>query len=127
MLLDSNLIIYAGRPEHGALRDVIAREGPYVSGISKVETLGYHELSEQEKQFLEEFFDAADVLPVSQSTIAVATRLRQRRRMSLGDALIAGTALTHGLSLATHNTEDFAWIEELEVIDPLADESEGAG
>jgi len=43
--------------------------------------------------------------------------------MSLGDALIAGTALSHGLPLATHNTKDFAWVEELEVIDPLANKS----
>ena len=63
------------------------------------------------------------MLPVSHSAIAEATRLRQQRRMSLGDALIAGTALSHGLPLATHNTEDFAWIEALEVIDPLANKS----
>lgn len=123
MLLDSNLIIYAAQPEHEALRDFIAREVPCVSVISKVETLGYHELSEHEKQVLQEFFEAADVLPVSQSAIAAAIRLRQQRRMSLGDALIAGTALSHGLPLATHNTEDFAWIEELEVVDLLSDES----
>ena len=43
--------------------------------------------------------------------------------MSLGDALIAGTALSHGLPLATHNAEDFAGSEELEVVDPLANES----
>jgi predicted nucleic acid-binding protein len=123
MLLDSNLIIYASQPQHGALRRFIAREVPYVSAVSKVETLGYHELGEDEKRFLEEFFDAAEVLPVSGSAITVAIRLRQKRRMSLGDALIAGTALSHGVPLATHNEEDFAWIEELEVVDPLANES----
>ena len=42
--------------------------------------------------------------------------------MSLGDALIGGTALNHDLRLATHNTEDSEWIERLEVIDPLAGE-----
>ena len=72
-------------------------EASYVSVVSKVETLGYHELGKNERRFLEAFFDAADMLPVSQSTVAVAIRLRQRRRMSLGDALIAGTALSHGL------------------------------
>jgi hypothetical protein len=123
MLLDSNLIIYACQPHHGALRDLIAREAPYVSVISKVETLGYHELGENEQRFLEAFFDAAEVLPVSGSAITAAIRLRQKRRLSLGDALIAGTALSHGLPLATHNTEDFTWIEELEVIDPLANKS----
>jgi len=103
MLLDSNLIIYAAGPEHEALRDFIARESPYISVISKVETLGYHELGENERRFLQAFFDAAEVLPVSQATVVAAIRLRQRRRMSLGDALIAGTALSHGLPLATHN------------------------
>ena len=96
---------------------------PFVSAVSKVETLGYPKLSEKEKQFLEEFFEAAEVLPISGPVIAEAIRLRQQRRMSLGDALIAGTVLSHGQELATHNTEDFAWIEELEVIDPLANES----
>lgn len=123
MLLDSNLIIYAARPKHEGLRRFIAREAPYVSVISKVETLGYHELGENERQFLEEFFDASEVLSVTQSTVAVAIRLRQKRRMSLGDALIAGTALSYGLSLATHNAEDFAWIEELDVVDPLSNKS----
>lgn len=122
MLLDSNLIIYASRPQHAALRTFIAREVPSVSAISKVETLGYPDLTEAETQFLEAFFEAAEVLPVSQSAITEAIRLRQERRMSLGDALIGGTALSHDLRLATHNTEDFDWIEELEIIDPLAGE-----
>lgn len=120
ILLDSNLIIYASRSEHEALRTFIAREAPFVSAVSKVETLGYHELGEQEKTFLNEFFGAAEVLPVSEGVIASSIQLRQRRRMSLGDALISGTALTHSLTLATHNTDDFHWIESLDLVDPIA-------
>lgn len=119
MLLDSNLIIYASRPVHSALRTFIARQVPSVSAVSKVETLGYPDLTEEEKQFLEAFFDAAEMLPVSQPVITQTIQLRQQRRMSLGDALIGGTALSRDLRLATHNTEDFAWVEELEIIDPL--------
>ena len=119
MLLDSNLIIYASRPVHSALRTFIARQVPFVSAVSKVETLGYPDLTEEEKQFLEAFFDAAEMLPVSQPVITQTIQLRQQRRMSLGDALIGGTALSRDLRLATHNTEDFAWVEELEIIDPL--------
>lgn len=119
MLLDSNLIIYASRPEHSALRTFIARQVPFVSAVSKVETLGYPDLTEEEKQFLEAFFDAAEMFPVSQPVITQAIQLRQQRRMSLGDALIGGMALSRDLRLATHNTEDFAWVEELEIIDPL--------
>ncbi|NBC01274.1 MAG: PIN domain-containing protein [Bacteroidetes bacterium] len=120
MLFDSNLIIYAAQPEHASLRNFIAREVPCVSVVSKVETLGYHALEKEEKRLLAAFFDAADVLPVSDSTVSAAIRLRQKRRMSLGDALIAGTALSYGLELATRNVEDFLWIDELVVFDPFS-------
>ena len=123
MLFDSNLIIYAARPECEDLRDLIAQEAPSVSAVSKVETLGYPELSEQETRFLEELFEVAKVLPVSESVVTEAIRPRRQRSMSLGDALIAGTALSHDVSLATHNTTDYEWIETLGVTDPLAEKS----
>ncbi|RMF60678.1 MAG: type II toxin-antitoxin system VapC family toxin [Bacteroidetes bacterium] len=119
MLLDSNIIIYASRPEHAFLRDFIEQHAPCVSGVSYVETLGYHRLHEQEKHFLEIFFEAADVLPLSERVLKQAVRLRQQRSMSLGDALIAGTALAYDLTLVTRNTDDFAWIEGLTLMNPF--------
>ena len=121
MLLDSNLIIYATRPERGALRAFIAEHAPKVSVVSKVETLGYHRLSYRELRRLTAFFEAAEVLGVSNAVVDAAIQLRQQRKMTLGDALIAGTALTSDLRVATHNTQDFEWIDELDVIDPLSD------
>jgi predicted nucleic acid-binding protein len=122
VLLDSNLIIYASRPQHEALRTFIARGTPSVSVVSKIETLGYHKLGEQEKEFLDEFFDAAEVLPVFEAVVTESIRLRQQRRMSLGDAMIAGTALSRNLTLATYNTSDFEWIQSLDIVDPVAEE-----
>jgi predicted nucleic acid-binding protein len=46
--------------------------------------------------------------------VARATRLRRRRKISLGDAIIAAKALVQGVALATANVEDFAWIDEFE-------------
>ena len=43
-----------------------------------------------------------------------------RLKISLGDSLIAATALTSDLTLATHNVSDFDWIEEFKVVDPFA-------
>jgi hypothetical protein len=68
-LIDSNLIIYAAQSAHDELRSYIANEAPAVSVVSKVETLGYHGLDPDEKVFLEDFFDAAIVLPVSQDAV----------------------------------------------------------
>lgn len=118
-LIDSNLIIYAAQPGHGKLHQYIGDEVPLVSVVSKVETLGYHDLKPNEQTFLEELFNKMLILSISEQTISKAISLRQQRRMSLGDALIAGTALSHNLRLATHNTSDFDWISALEVFDPL--------
>ena len=43
--------------------------------------------------------------------------------MSLGDAIIAATALIHGLTLATRNVRDFHWIDELTILDPITDKA----
>ena len=121
MLLDSNIIIYAAQAEHAKLRQFIADHTPAVSVISYIETLGYHHLSEEEQRFLERFFQATEVLPVSDTVVQWAIRLRQRRRMTLGDAIVAGTAVEHGRILVTHNTDDFRWISEIKLLDPLAE------
>ena len=120
MLLDSNIIIYASQPEHTNLRAFIAEHAPAVSAISFVEVLGYHGLTPEERDAFEEFFRASRVLPISETILARAVRLRQQRRMSLGDALISATALVHNLTLVTRNTNDFAWIPDLRVHDPFS-------
>lgn len=119
MLLDSNIIIHAALPEYGALQDFIAKHAPAVSAISRVEVLGYHLLTQQDRSEFEEFFAAATVLPVSDLVITKAIELRQVRKLKLGDALIAGTALAHGLTLVTKDTQDFQWIDGLTLLDPL--------
>ena len=47
--------------------------------------------------------------------------------MTLGDSLIAATALVWDHELVTRNTEDFAWIEGLRVINPFEGREEEAG
>jgi toxin FitB len=119
LLLDSNIIIYAARPEHEALRRLISEHVPKVSIISKIETLGYHLLNSDERRFLEDFFEAAEVLPLTDEIAEEAIRLRQERRTTLGDALIAATARSNGLVLVTRNVEDFGWISGLQLLNPI--------
>jgi len=59
------------------------------------------------------------ILPLSQTVLEQAVKLRQRRRMTLGDALVAGTALAFNRTLVTRNINDFKWIEELSVFNPF--------
>jgi predicted nucleic acid-binding protein len=119
MLLDSNIIIYAAQVENVMLREFIAKHEPVVSALSYVETLGYHRLQEIEKQFLEEFFTVSLILPISQPVIEQAVKLRQIQKMSLGDAIIAATALSYNYQLVTRNIKDFQWIEGLKLLNPF--------
>jgi len=126
VLLDSNIIIYSAQPEHAQLRVLIAEYVPAVSALSYLEVLGYHLLTQQQRQYFEEFFQVAQVLPISQDVLDQAVILRQQRRMTLGDAIIAGTALVHGLTLITRNTDDFRWIAQLELLNPFETDEPGA-
>ncbi|MGD0693831.1 MAG: type II toxin-antitoxin system VapC family toxin [Terriglobia bacterium] len=118
-LIDSNIIIYASRPEHAMLREFIAKNSPVVSAVSFVEVLGYPRISDEERQHFEAFFAAATILPISDAVLHEAVRLRQQRKMALGDALTAATALVHGLTLVTRNTGDFEWVEGLSLHNPF--------
>jgi predicted nucleic acid-binding protein len=122
MLVDSNILIYAAQPAHAHLRQFIAMHTPAVSAVSYVEVLGYPQLDDEERQYLEAFFRLAHVLPLSQAVLDQAVALRQQRKMSLGDALVAGTALAHGLTLVTRNVEDFHWIQGLSLLNPFDSE-----
>jgi len=102
------------------LRQLIADHAPAVSAVSVVEVLGYHKLTAEDRQHFEAFFAAAVVLPISDAVVGRAVVLRQARKMSLGDALVAATALVAGRELKTHNIKDFASIDGLVVSDPPA-------
>ena len=120
MLLDSNIIIYAAQPQHAALRQFIGANVPSVSAISYVEVLGFQALTEPDRAALTAFFAAARILPLDQPVLDRAVALRQQRRMSLGDSLVAATALVHGLTLLTRNASDFRWVPGLQCLDPLS-------
>ena len=119
MLLDSNIIIYSAKPGGAALRSFLEGIRRYVSVISYIESFGYQNLTQEEFQQLETIFRRTQILPLTDDIAEQAISLRQQRRMGLGDAIIAATAITHNLTLVTRNTEDFRWISGLELLDPL--------
>jgi toxin FitB len=120
MLIDSNLIIYATQPPFHELRDWFVTHATHYSAISRLETLGYQRLEEPERQAITAILDNLMMLLIDSATIEIAITLRQQRKMSVGDALIAATCLEHQLPLATANIKDFDWIEGLVINNPMA-------
>lgn len=119
ILLDSNILIYSVQKEHDALRQWILTIQPAYSIISKVEVLGYWNLSLEQAQAIAAVLSPMREISLTYRQCERAITLRQQRKMSLGDALIAATAIDHELTLATRNTKDFDWISGLTLINPM--------
>ena len=127
MILDSNIIIYSVQPLYVNLQDYLLDrlKSLYTSEITKLEVIGFHRLDEKDKAYFNDFLGTITSLPITSEVIQLAIRLRQQRKRSLGDAIIAATAMIHNLPVVTNNVADFSTIEGLTVIS-LADILTGA-
>ena len=123
MLLDSNIVIYAVNPAYANIKEFLRGRSFSVSALTKIEVMGFWRLSEDEHQQFNRFFQALEVIAVSPAVVEQAIALRRQKRIGLADAVIAATALTQGLPLVTHNSQDFQWIDGLEIIDPVSNSS----
>ncbi|WP_250630114.1 type II toxin-antitoxin system VapC family toxin [Rhodoflexus caldus] len=119
VLIDSNIIIYAATDTDDKIAEWLSDKELYVSALSYVEVLGFSKLSQEDKDFFEEFFSLVNNLPIDSTVIRQAAHIRQVNRITIADAIIAATALTHNLALATRNVKDFNKIAGLAVINPF--------
>lgn len=119
-LLDSNILIYAAQPEHSFLDEWLEAPGTTVSAISITEVLGYEGLTPGDEKLFEAMFAQLRMQPVSEKILRRAASLRRVRKMKLGDAIIAATALETDGELVTRNEQDFRGIEGLRIINPFA-------
>ena len=65
---------------------------------------------------LELFVANSFILPVDADVVRQTILLRQQYRTKLPDAIVAATALVHGLVLVSRNTSDFQKIVGLIVV-----------
>lgn len=119
ILLDSNIVIYSSNADYDFLRQRLAPYDLVVSDISRLEVLGFSRIAELEKRYFNEFFEAVECFIITPQIINHAITLRQIKKMSLGDAIIASTALLHNLPIMTRNDSDFNWIDSLQVVNPF--------
>ena len=66
MLIDSNILVYAGDPRHKFLRTFLKNSDPIVSIVSYIEVVGYHKLTDEQRQYFEELFDLIPIIFVDQ-------------------------------------------------------------
>ncbi len=118
-LIDSNIIIYSGAKEYSWLRELFYENNSFFSSISKIEVLGFHQIKEEQVSYFSEVFKLLNILPVDYEVIDKAVSLRQQRKLTLGDSIIAATALLKNLTLVTRNIDDFSHIPNLNIENPF--------
>jgi predicted nucleic acid-binding protein len=121
-LIDTNTIshLFSNRiPSSGKkfVEDII-NSNLIISVVVEIEVLTYHEIPEK-MALIEEFIKLADIIQLDRAITLKTIEIRKlSKRMKIADAIIAATALIHGLILITNNTKDFLHIENLVLIDP---------
>jgi len=125
ILLDSNILIYSGQAEYAYLRPLIFDKESSVSKITQLEVLGFHRLDNKAKQYFASCFQLLNLIDIDDRVIDSAIILRQQHKMSLGDALIAATALCYQLTVISRNISDFSRINDLNVMNPIHDDIAG--
>jgi len=80
-LLDSNIVIYATQPDNDWLRSEVASRPFAVSQATRVEVLGWHQITPEDKQDLEEFLSTGTLLSLTDAVVDWAVLLRQQKRV----------------------------------------------
>jgi predicted nucleic acid-binding protein len=119
ILLDSNILIYSAQPSFAHLRPLVSDPLNAVSAFTVLEVLGFPALAPGDKVYFETAFKVLQVFEINQPILSQAIKLRQTRKMTPGDAIIAATALVHGYEIYTRNKADFNWIAGLRVVNPI--------
>lgn len=102
-LLDTNYIlgIMKATPDvltDALLRDIRSSQCAY-SAITRMELLGFPGIQEKEDLLIRRKLENFTYLSITQDIEEKAISLRQTRKIKLPDAIIAATALCHGLAL----------------------------
>jgi len=89
-----------------------------ISVVTKIEVLGYNDLP-QKILAMSNFISLSKILPLNEIVTEKTIELKRVfRKMKLGDAIIAATAITDNLVLITRNVDDFKFIPNFTVFNP---------
>jgi tRNA(fMet)-specific endonuclease VapC len=126
-LLDTNVVIYYLKGDPAIVTRIRnAATGELALPAVVVYELEYgtlrSKIPDRRRRELEEGLADIQHVPFDSQAALAAARVRfelERRGMAIGpiDLLIAGTALSRGATLATHNTAEFSRVPGLRIID----------
>ena len=114
--LDTNAIIYYCVDEPAAvskLQPILLVNTVIVPSMVVVELWSGRRTQQKEITNIETFLETVLVMPLDMSIAKSAGILRRDRGLSIGDSIIAATALATGATLLTRNIRDFKKVPNL--------------
>ena len=121
-LIDSNVLIdyMAGSiPEKGSdFVENLFNSQFLFSVVTKIEVLGHNDFP-YKMSAMSNFLSLSEISPLNETVTEKTIELKRLfRKMKLGDAIIAATAIADNLALITRNVDDFRFIPSLTVLNP---------
>lgn len=98
--------------------DLLQESHPAISAITEIELLCWKTATEKDIKVLKDFIEDSTVFELEQSIKLKTAEIRKTHRLKLPDAIIASTAIVHGLTLLTRNISDFKKIGGLTLTNP---------
>ena len=118
-LIDTNVVVdVLGNVMPANVKQKVLQMLPVISAVTYMETLGWYQATPLQLRILQNFMDIATIIPINQPVMETTVRIRQHKRIGLGDAIIAATAIIHNRILVTRNDYDFKSIYDLTVYNP---------
>lgn len=123
-LWDTNIAVYYLQqqlpPYAGNVMDDIAGNSRICfSVITEIELFSWKSAAQFDFDLVNMFVDMSLLLELKKDIRKKASELRRQYDLELPDAIVAATAIVHGLTLITDNTTDFVGIEKLRLLNPF--------
>ena len=117
ILADSNIVIYTRQKGCDRLRAALSTEEVAVCSVVMIEVLGWGAMEDYDEKAFRNFFAQSVNFQLDEGIIEQTIRVRRlvSSRISLGDAIIAATAIEKDLVLWTANIDDFEEVPGLKL------------
>jgi len=122
-LIDTNILIYylndsIPKGEIAKLEQIFINSFN-ISTISKIEVLGWHKITEKERNKIELFINNSKIFYINRTIEEKSIKIKQKYKIATPDTIIAATALEYNFIIVTRNKSDFSKIERLNIYNPF--------
>lgn len=98
LLVDTNILIYLIDGDE-TVRDILEGKSIHLSFITKIELSSFKPLKKEEKSLITDLLKNTKTIFADDSISEMAISLRNKYKLRIPDALIAGTSYLHNLPL----------------------------